>query len=149
MEIINLSDRRVNPLWIVDDISNNSPVLIRLIDKTVSLSEADKLYIIDSMKLVSNMTDISIDALTYEIDTKTLHLSKLCTGERIFLIASLAAINKIPIWFGNCIRCLSMETLAKFFNQFGDNPYVNIMLYETYPGLQYTLERIRNGVLHG
>ena len=96
-----------------------------------------------------NIQNINSKGKFYTKDGELLSWDNLCSAERLFLISYFAREHKEYICIAAYIKVLSINTLRKFFREFYNCDYVDIMLpYEDQAGtndLRCIMKEVING----
>lgn len=114
-----------NVIFIFNDMHNGNMKLEHFIDIGKSVP---KNYLIDCLNAVNNqgITDIDLVIRTYRKSSITLPIYKLSTGERVFLVASIASFLGIDIYYGRVMEQLSKPVVDRFLITFKDSDHIII-----------------------
>lgn len=114
-----------NVIFVFNDMHNGNMKLEHFIDIGKSVP---KNYLIDCLNAVNNqgITDIDLVIRTYRKSSITLPIYKLSTGERVFLVASIASFLGIDIYYGRVMEQLSKPVVDRFLITFKDSDHIII-----------------------
>lgn len=114
-----------NVIFIFNDMHNGNMKLEHFIDIG---KDVPKIVLLKHLNAVNNqgITDIDLVTRTYKKGSVTLPIYKLSTGERIFLVASIATYLSTSVFYGRVMDQLSKPVIDRFLETFSDSNYVII-----------------------
>lgn len=112
-------------IFIFNDTHNGNMKFEHFIDIG---KDIPKDILINHLNVVNNqgITDINLRYRSYIIKGKVLPVYKLCSGERVFLVASIAALTGTKVALFRALEQLSKPVLDRFLKTFEE--YDNIFI---------------------